>query len=181
MNARFELRCVDAKALYLALSPEYNPDFGYDNDDSIREKSMLRFTVERYACNPMGFHVGYETFTAHLQCHSYDGLASKACNPMDKAWGYIILDHAFDIDIDGPQEEECECGLDWEECECELYTLPDDDFAFQEIDHVLQSVLDGEMPFARFAWDDQGRYWVWEAPNGDILETLWIEKNEVCV
>ena len=79
MPSRIHVTAIDAFALKLALQRMANQSMGNGVTDVFIEKTesrattgdegeieYLMFTVERYAMNGTGFHVGYEKFTAAL-------------------------------------------------------------------------------------------------------------------
>jgi hypothetical protein len=127
--------------------------------------------------NPMGYHVGYERYEGVLEILPARG---NELHGMHK-WS----EWAVDIDslevrvVDAPEEEECaclsgDCDCDDEhcctedECTCECYTGPDEDFAYQEVDHILRQALAVPL-YWHFTRDDR----TWRIVNAQTAETVW--------
>jgi hypothetical protein len=48
------------------------------------------------------------------------------------------------------------------------YTPPDDDFAYQELDHILNQALE-DLPFGSFSWAEEGRVWTIQFDDGEVV------------
>lgn len=103
-------------------------------DEIDLEKGKCRITFSRAAYNPVGFHIGTEVFEA-----TYKLIPKKAIeyNPMHRheysGWLIDIYDPEEFVCIDAPESEMCneehECK---DECQCELYLSPRDEWEFCE-------------------------------------------------
>jgi hypothetical protein len=141
------------------------------------EFPALVLTVSRYAMNPMGYHVGYEEYEAILPLSLARGNERHGTHKWSD-WVVDIDDMEVRM-VSAPDEEECacasgECACDDEhechedECTCELYYHPDEDFVWQEMDHILRQAL-GIPLFWHFDRDDR----TWRIANAQTAETVW--------
>jgi len=127
------------------------------------EGKLIVFYHSRYAMNPNGFHVGYEEMEGRLNIVPmiHSEFNSRQTHP---AMGWLVDLASFDTTLtDAPEAEECSCREERKtkslsptlsveveedeedeevECMCDLYCPPDDDFVWQECDHVLRQILD---------------------------------------
>ena len=51
----------------------------------------------------------------------------------------VIPSKSYDIDMSFPKVEPCKCKED-DFCSC--YYPPDEDFAYQELDHIIQQAIE---------------------------------------
>lgn len=105
----------------------------------------IEIYISRYAMNPNGFHVGYENYELRLNLVPMTEVEFNSRHAHAYMGWLVDLASADATSGDMPAEEDCneeepECTRG--ECECELYTHPDEDFVWQECDHVLQMILD---------------------------------------
>jgi hypothetical protein len=228
-KARFTIGAVDAHCLYHSLERlrQHNHGNGVSNveepdpedvyihvtratdewcaEDSTVLKTtpgLLLFTAERYAMNGVGFHVGYEKFTASLTLYPFvSGIRHHAATPQSK---FYVIPETFDVEeiipatdtpehtaedarrflvqmstpgslladqlkdwqlLDGDQRLELAFSLGLGEGD---YYPPDHDFAYQELDHILNQALE-DLPFGSFSWAEEGRVWTIQFDDGEVV------------
>ncbi len=176
-DSRFSLDCVDAQALYHSLrrSRDKNDGSGYGLIDAQLTDSALTFTVDRYAMDSSGGHVGTEQYTAYFKVEPSVGFPGRP----PASQGFIILDRGFDLAIE-PAQEPIEYTLadalsflsEYGEgvpipgsvSDDEIiqeahdrgmgegdYSPPDQDFGYQYVQPFLDEALD-DLPEWRFDW-----------------------------
>ena len=72
-----------------------------------QEAKTLQFTIERYACDPMGFHVGYERFTGELKMYNRYELGAIGGSPTGLSPHVVIPDILEVVEV-VPAEEPIE-------------------------------------------------------------------------
>ena len=165
-------------------------DVFVEKDEGLIE--WLMFTVERYAMDGAGFHAGYETFIGAMQIfHGPDLGILSLMTPHAKE---VVFPSAMDVSEIIPAEDPHEYtveearafleewhdhleALDSDDADYILQTAfdygmgegdycpPDDDFAYQELDHHLQEALK-DLPDGRF--DPETRAWSIVFDDGEI-------------
>ncbi len=105
-TGRIHITAVDALALKLALQRMADQSLGYGITSVYlsQDDSHLMFTVERYAMDGLGHHVGHETFTAELKIFFGPELGIASCaTPHSKT---VVFPAAFDVHEIIPAQEE---------------------------------------------------------------------------
>lgn len=161
---------IDAEAFRFALSnlgqfnkvlciPIFNDPNSELNYESPKDADgfIIQATIERFAMDGVGFHVGYESVTYQWNCIDKHELGIVGIPYILSK--YVVNPNQFEIvDTDCPEPEEPihddDCELNSEpdgECDCGaiegLYYPPDDDFWYQQLDGILDSI---EYPDAEF-------------------------------
>lgn len=135
-NTIYNIQAIDAKALEQTIGNKTGCKTYLDFDDE-SDDGFLIIKHDRCAMDGNGFIVGDETYTAMLPLHHKRdfGIVGIPYNLSE----YVVLPNAYyDIEVESAIENDCKCKED-EECNC--YFPPDEDFAYQEIDNIIQQAI----------------------------------------
>ena len=196
MNSRINIEAVDALALQLAIERCAKASMGYGVTDGQSINNTLLLSVDRYAMDGSGFHVGHETFIGAMQIfHGPDLGILCLMTPHAKE---VVFPSSTEVSEIVPAEEphtytekeaivflkdiqswhgeakdvlELSEGSELIQAAHELglseydYTPPDDDFAYQELEHHLQEALK-DLPSGHF--DGETASWSVKFDDGEI-------------
>jgi hypothetical protein len=220
VKTKFSIECVDAHALYHALLRQQAQSTGngvsnVEFDTGVpcmychgsEQPPALLFTIERFAMDGNGHHVGYEAYLGHLPLYALKPVRTLGGATPFSEW-YVIprsLDVARIVPAREPYEYTVEDALfflrEWFEGEDDPvlepglhkdfylseafdrgmgdadYVPPDEDFAYHELERALGQALD-DLPEGLFHSDDEGRYWTLQFDDGEVVDTHWIERKE---
>lgn len=178
---------VDLAVLIAALE-DNNPFDGFDIVfDETTASAHISFVYSRYTMNPVGFHIGYETYEAKVNLvlkrrgietnpiQKSEFIHNDLYNIHGRYSDYLVDLATFNVVIlDHPESEECDCE-DLSECECELYYGPDEDFAYDEMYHKL---FDDVMQ-RPISWSFvDGRWVIMDHATGNILHDVKDVEND---
>lgn len=116
-----------------------------DNQEDINPQPMIKIYADRYAMDGVGYGVGYEKYegTMNLVPKRVGELNSMQVK-LDPLAAWLVDLDTLDVKlVDAPEEYEPECDCGEENCDCEDnlgdggYSHPDDDFVYQEIEHIV--------------------------------------------
>lgn len=177
-NTIYNIQVIDAFALEQTILyktfhkawVEYDPK--EPSDEAACEPTHLCIKTGRYAMDQNGYYVGYEYYTARFQLFEKSSLAIRGI-PYNLS-RYVVLPKLFDIEIEPATTEPCHCNDHKltedinktekeiaEDCynftnECTCYIPPDEDFAYQEIqqvlEHCISSLIEAEYNPANGTW-----------------------------
>lgn len=142
------------------LNPELNPH--------LNSEPVIGFNIfvktSRYAMDGNGYHVGYEVITYRWKAYSKRELGITGIPYLLSSW--VVNPNEFEIESrelpaeDVPEHDsDCEYKADdFTNCECaeffEGYWHPDDDFFYQEIQSILDSIK-----WTNAEFDSETREW----------------------
>ena len=144
-----------------------NVSYKVFDPDSDGETLTIEITLSRYAMNPVGFHVGYENSTWELTIVKKRDIENNSRHvDINAHAGWLVdLGSLRLTDTDFPEEEICECEED-HDCDCELYTHPEEDFLWDEIQNIMD-----EIENTPIKWNYNGNKWrIYNYVTGEILE-----------
>ena len=158
MNTVYKLKAVDSEAFRVAIQDAHQID-GAEEINTLEEDELACIEVyySRVAMSPMGFRLGCEYVTVRFPCFRKDDLGIVGFPKELNA--HVVLLGVWEIyERNSPEPEKCENGCEEDECECELYFPPDDDFFYSEIDHIVD-MLGTYKSYPEAEFDREERMW----------------------
>jgi hypothetical protein len=164
----------------LALTQEFDYNLSFEEDD-ITKQGTIVLSWNRYTMNPQGFYIGYEKYQATLKLVEKTSQEKnhKQVHELDCGYDVLYSDYLVDLGsfearlVDHPEEETCECDNTEIECNCELYTAPDEDFAYSEMNYKL-FVIVLDIPIH---WQFNSETHKWSIVNGITGDVLYESKG----
>lgn len=158
-NTLWNVSCCSLMA-FLTLLQERNIEHEITYKEGSSDPAELVITWDRMAHDEMGYHEGYELFSAHCPIFA----VSKIGGPIQLPYGldpWCLMPTMFDpMLVSAPGERDS-------------YMPPDQDFVFQEFEYLLRA-WDNDLPLAEF--DGQSRTWTlggWSWHVGDESVRYW--------
>jgi hypothetical protein len=176
INTSNLVQFIDAEAFRYALAnhtdlkevkcyPVFNNLIKEVNSDAKPDHYIIEATYERMAMNGIGYHVGYENVTfnwkafkkSHLEI---TGLPKMLSNWVVKIDAYAITSMDLPLNEEPEHDDDCEFknSDSFDDCDCadnwEGYYRPDEDFFYQEMNHIIEMM---GIPEATF--DSDNREW----------------------
>jgi len=201
INTSNLIQLIDAEAFRYALEnhtdlkcvkcyPVFNdPNAELDYPNSEPDSFAIEATYERYAMNPMGYHIGYETVVFKWMAIKKSQLEILGLPKLLSNW-VVMIDKYVIESKDLPDNEDpihnADCEFDdvfasFDNCDCadsfEGYWQPDDDFFYQEMNHIIEMM---QIPEASFN-PDKREWWLGDISfNLDEFESIK-EYHECCI
>ena len=114
----------------------------------------MYFYVSRYAMDSIGYHVGYETFEGYL--HIFQKRDFQIAGTPISIFPEVVFPSALVVGDINPAVNEDEYNRGLEDDSEGGYCAPDDDFAYQELEHALNQAIKN---LPEVVFDIESRVW----------------------